>query len=296
MAISKQKIALISGVTTALLFAIAGFLLVTHDSGMGYTLFFILPVSSGFAAIQAADAKLSAKLATALFVLSGLIGLIALKLEGWVCCLMVLPLVLPGVFLGALISGLARRIYNRPSGKALGILLAAGLVLGANWVEGGYEVPVRFESVASTVSIAATAAEVWNTIKAVDQVHVPKPFLLRIGLPVPVECLLQQEGLGGKRVCRFKKGEIEERITEWDPPRRMGLQIMRVTVPGRHWLKLQDAWYELEEHGGRTQITRVTRYRSELRPRWYWKPLEAMGVESEHDYILREAVWRIRRK
>ena len=33
------------------------------------------------------------------------------------------------------------------------------------------------------------------------------------------------------------------------------------------------------------KLTRITTYTSELTPRWYWEPLEKLGIRQEHDYV-----------
>ncbi|RZK51327.1 MAG: hypothetical protein EOO87_17920, partial [Pedobacter sp.] len=33
------------------------------------------------------------------------------------------------------------------------------------------------------------------------------------------------------------------------------------------------------------KITRITTYTSVLTPRFYWEPMEKLGVEQEHEYV-----------
>jgi hypothetical protein len=79
---------------------------------------------------------------------------------------------------------------------------------------------------------------------------------------------------------------IDERVAEWDPPRRMRMEIVRSTLPGRHWLSFREAIYDLRREGNRTVIRRMTTYTSTLEPRWYWDALEAWGIRSMHSYVL----------
>src|SRR6185436_2397968 len=50
----------------------------------------------------------------------------------------------------------------------------------------------------------------------------------------------------------------------------------------------KDASYELMEEGGRTRITRKTTIVSRLSPAWYWRKMEKIGVETEHEYLFEE--------
>jgi hypothetical protein len=103
---------------------------------------------------------------------------------------------------------------------------------------------------------------------------------------------MQGQGIGAKRTCYFNVGYIEETVTGWDPPYYLGLSIDRTHMPGRHWLGFENAEYRLQADGSRTFLSRTTTISSHLRPAWYWRGFERLGVESEHDYILRDVVLR----
>src|SRR2546421_115006 len=109
--------------------------------------------------------------------------------------------------------------------------------------------------------------------------------LIAVGLPVPVSCKTEGEGVGGKRTCYFEHGFIEERVTEWDFPRSMKFDIVASEVPGRPWLSFRDAGYEIKRVDNHTLIIRNTTIVSRLSPAWYWKRLEAIGVHTEHEYL-----------
>ena len=47
------------------------------------------------------------------------------------------------------------------------------------------------------------------------------------------------------------------------------------------------AIYTFEDVGnGSCKMIRTTTYSSELYPRFYWRPLEMWGIESEHQYVI----------
>jgi hypothetical protein len=116
---------------------------------------------------------------------------------------------------------------------------------------------------------------------------------MTIGLPVPVSCTMSGEGIGATRTCYFESGHIEERVTEWNPPTSMKLEIVAFDVPGRPWLSFKDASYDLTQEGDRTLITRKTTIVSRLSPAWYWRPMEKIGVETEHEYLFEEVKRRV---
>lgn len=65
----------------------------------------------------------------------------------------------------------------------------------------------------------------------------------------------------------------------------MKMNVTEVQVPGRDWLSFKDASYEFREQMGQTLLIRKTTIVSHLLPAWYWRPLERIGVETEHDYL-----------
>jgi hypothetical protein len=103
---------------------------------------------------------------------------------------------------------------------------------------------------------------------------------------------MQGHGIGAKRTCYFNVGYIEETVTGWTPPYYLGLSIDRTHMPGRYWLEFENAEYRLQAKGHGTLLTRATTISSHLHPAWYWRRFERLGVESEHDYILRDVVLR----
>ena len=114
-----------------------------------------------------------------------------------------------------------------------------------------------------------------------------KPFLLRTGaLPVPYRCTLDGEGVGGVRTCYFDKGTITQEVTAWQKPRRIEFKISGDTLPGNQWLTFVNAGSELTGEAGKIRVARHTTIESRLWPRWYWEPIERLGVRSEHDFVL----------
>jgi hypothetical protein len=268
-----------------------GFLLVYDDtSAMGGVLFLLLPFATGFATALVARRwnLVIASLMIGLILCSAI--LLLTKMEGWVCVLMSAPLIAIGLTIGAVLGFLFRvQIIDKSSRpRVLSVLMLFVLplfLMGANRMEEPSRRTPRAETFTSVLVIDAAPERVWNSIKTMDRVNAHKGFLMRIGLPVPVSCSIDREGVGGKRSCYFESGFIVERITEWDPPRLMKLEVTEWDVPGRPWLAFQDAGYEIHEENGRTLMTRTTTIVSRLLPAWYWRRFEKIGVETEHEYL-----------
>lgn len=289
--VSTDWKAILIGILTAILFGLAGFFFLRDKNGsMGAVLFLLLPSAAGFAvAVVTKPPKIiSASLVMAV-ILCFFVFLIT-GAEGWVCVLMATPLIVLGLAIGSLCGYLFRRhIIDRSrfpqTMKCIALLFTPLLLLGANTAERPLRSALRTETFVTSQVLNAEPDQVWQALKSVESIDAPRPFLLRIGLPVPVRCELEGESVGSKRICYFDSGHIEERITEWNPPFSMKMQVTEAKLPGRHWLSFQDASYEIRKQGSSTLVIRKTTINSRLQPAWYWRRLEELGVQTEHDYL-----------
>jgi hypothetical protein len=281
------------GTTTAVAFGLGGFFLNYDQTGaMGLVLFVLLPIATGFATalmvrgrkVALASLLVGAIICTAILLIS--------RMEGWVCLLMSTPLIALGLTIGAALGALVRRVIDnsrKQTGVTMMMLAALPLLLmGANRVEEPSRRTLRAETFASTLVVDGSRELAWSQLKTFDQIKGSKGLLMTIGLPVPVSCTMSGDGVGATRTCYFETGHIQERVTEWNPPSSMKLEITEFDVPGRPWLSFKDASYDLTEEGGRTLITRKTTIVSRLSPAWYWRRMEKIGVETEHEYLFEE--------
>ena len=291
--------ATVVGTTTAVVFGLGGFFLVNDQTGsMGTVLFVALPLATGFAT---ALVSRGAKLATACLLVGALICtavLLITRMEGWVCVLMSAPLLAVALTIGALIGVLFRHHFiDKMQKQNLGLFLTLAVLpfflMGANSAEEQSRRTPRAETITNTLVTDASREVVWNQLKTFDRIDGSKGLLMRIGLPVPVSCTMSGEGVGATRTCYFEQGHIQERVTEWNPPNSMSLEITEFDVPGRPWLSFKDASYELTSEGTRTVVTRKTTIVSRLSPAWYWRPMEKIGVETEHEYLFDEVKRKI---
>jgi hypothetical protein len=281
------------GSLTAIAFGLGGFGLVhDFDGSMGWVLFFILPFITGFATAIVTRGKEVLFASLWIGAIACTAVLIITRLEGWVCVLMSAPLVAFSLGMGALIGMLVREFLLNIGAKHLVLLLTIGVLpfflIAAKRIEEPSRRTPRAETITNTLITDAPRELVWNQLKTFDRIEGTKGLLMRIGLPVPVSCTMSGEGVGATRTCYFEEGHIAERVTEWNPPNSMKLEITEFDVPGRPWLSFQDASYELTTENGRTVLTRKTTIVSRLSPAWYWRPMEKIGVETEHEYLFEE--------
>lgn len=291
------KATLIGAVVGAGLGLAGFFFLTSFRQGMGEVLFLLVPVTAGFSIALVSRGGNSATAAGLLAVLSTLAILVGTGREGSLCAALAFPIIIGGLFLGLGIGVLARKLlFDRSADRTttMGMVLLIGplLVFVGGKVERQVLASAHYEVVRDSVTVNASPEQVWSNLLSIDKVQSSRPFLMYIGLPVPLRCTLQGRGVGARRTCYFNSGYIEETVTGWDPPNYMGLTIDRTHMPGRHWLGFESAEYRVESLGMSTLLTRTTKISSHLLPRWYWRPFERLGVRSEHRYILRDVMLR----
>lgn len=291
-------LAILAGVGIAVVVGLGGFFLAKDNSGaMGLVIFGLLPFLTGFVTALLTQGKKILLASLIIGALATTAFLILTKMEGWVCVLMSAPLIAIGMTIGALIGVFARRQIlktTRPKFFSfLIIVMTPFFLVGASSSEEKSRRTPRAETVTNQLIVDSSPEVVWDQLKSVDKISGTKGFLMTIGLPVPVSCVMQGEGVGAKRTCYFESGSIEERVTEWRPPNIMKFDIVASDVPGRPWLTFKDAGYEITRQNGRTVVSRTTTIVSRLSPAFYWRPLEKIGVEAEHEYLFEELERRL---
>jgi hypothetical protein len=295
----EPVIGALTGAVAGIAFGLAGFFLAQIPSthAMGPVMFLLVPLAAGVAISMVATGRQQFWASAILATIISLATLIAFHLESLLCVVLALPWLAAGlaigIGLGHLLRKAAGRLANNDHTVAPLVFVALPLMIWAGHrTEVSTLIHPRREIVVSTVRLPAEAAKVWSDLRAFDSLEGQKPMLMYIGLPVPERCTTQGSGLGSKRTCYFDHGFIEETVTDWSPPERMGLSIDRTDLPGRHWLGFENAEYDLKADGSATVLTRTTTIISNLYPAWYWRPFERWGVSSEHSYIFGDLALR----
>ena len=89
--------------------------------------------------------------------------------------------------------------------------------------------------------------------------------LFCFGLPKPVECRLgegEDGGVDGTRECVSDKGVITQKITVWEPNKRLVFHMVNTNIYFKSTIpEIEDDFTLKEMDNGQTRICRVTTYK-----------------------------------
>jgi len=159
---------------------------------------------------------------------------VALQLEGWICVIMALPVILFMASLGGVVAGFTRPKVATDSGRRLCVAVVALLPFIAGPLESLRGRSNELRTVACAIDIAATPAQVWRQIRSVPRITEAEHTFSwhhRVGFPRPTEAVLEGTGVGSVRLARFE-GDLVfvEKVTEWEENRRLSFSIKADTA------------------------------------------------------------------
>lgn len=264
--------------------------------GYGTTLFIITPLCIGYFIGQKPTLGVSAAIALAFGLAAFFVMLVMSELEGFVCIALLLPLFIPIILIGVWIGYTLKKYGERKNKNKnpqfsfypLMLILLSGII------EHQFGSSYEYGRVESSIELAYNKEMVYDYIKSVDTLDGQKSLLMNLGLPVPQQCVLEKEEIGAKRTCYFADGTIEEKVTELKRGEILKMQVTNYKLIGLRWLKFEEAIYLFDQKDNVTKLTRITTYRSQLKPRFYWKFWEKSAIQAEHEYVLNDLKRRLK--
>jgi hypothetical protein len=228
----------------------------------------------------------------------GGVGLLAVAIEGIVCLAMAAPLIAVFAWLGGL-AGRAVALKGPGGGRrgtamsvaVLPLFLAFDLVVPPR---------VAFENVES-VEVAASDRAVWDAIVHMGAIAEPPAALFRWGLAYPMGGTLHAEGVGAIREGVFSTGVSYERVTEWEPGRRLSFIVlddpptMSELSPHRHvnaphvdgyFMTVDTRLTITPLANGNMRLSSATSHELHLRPSFYWLPITKWAIHENKMRVL----------
>ena len=238
------------------------------------------------------------------FALAGLITFAA-ALDGAVCILMAMPVVVPVGFFGAQVG---REIARRGSGDVKPAISAILMLPLAMALEPAAATGRILHEVRSSIDIAAPPDVVWRHVIAFRPIAEPSDLVFRAGIAYPRSARIEGSGVGAVRYCVFSTGAFVEPITRWEPERRLTFDVTQAPPPLREfsvypnvtpphlngYLRPRRGEFRLVPlEGGLTRLEGSTWYEIEMAPEGYWQLWSDSLIRRIHrrvlDHIKRES-------
>ncbi len=227
----------------------------------------------------------------------GGMALLGLAFEGAFCLILAAPLAGAMGFVGGLLGrALARRSPRRRGATLTSVAVVPLVLLG----EVLLPPKAGFQSVES-VEVAAPPAAVWDAVVHMGPIPNPPAAPFRWGLAYPVRGEILGTGVGAIRRGVFSTGVAYEKVTEWEPGRKLSFIVlsdppmMREFSPYRHvnaphvrgYFKTLDARFTITPlANGKTRLSLATRHELDLEPALYWAPIAEWATHANKMRVL----------
>ncbi len=273
----------------------------------GWGIFVGMPFLMGFLATTLHGAVAPRSLGESLvvgFLATGICGLaiVAVALEGLICLLMAVPIVLPLVMLGALVGHRLQTAFWNRKEEVVRLYAVGWLALPLAFLrESGENPPVQLVSATTSIEIAAPPAAVWQQVVAFSELPPAKEFVFRAGIAYPQRATLTGHGVGAVRRCEFSTGPFVEPITAWEENRRLAFDVVAQPHPMHELSPYRaiepphfDGFFHSERGefrltalpGGRTRLEGTTWYTQRLWPAAYWRVWSDYLLHAIHSRVL----------
>jgi hypothetical protein len=227
----------------------------------------------------------------------GGMALVAVALEGIICIVLAAPLAaavaLPGGALGRSVALSGQRRANRS-------LMSVAFLPMVFFSEQAFP-PSKVIDISQSIDVDAPAGAVWRSLVHMDAISSVPALPFQLGVAYPVSAQIIGEGVGAKRVGVFSTGVAVERVTEWEPGRKLSFVVlsdppaMRELSPYKHvnaphvvgyFHTITTSFVLLPLPGGRTRVVLRSTHELKLDPVLYWLPLTRWVVSEDDGRVL----------
>ena len=197
---------------------------------MSLTFLFLLPIVSGvltvyLSAIERTKSIWYCVFAPWLPIVVFLVITLMFSLEGWACWIMVFPLFLIGASIGGVMGRYIKRKKNDRTYISALVLLPLLVSPVENMIG---SLPATYKAY-TYIDIKAPAEKIWSEVTRVKAIEPAqdKGWLTRfLGMPRPLEAVLNYEGVGATREARFTGGLVfHETVLEYARQQKMVFSI-----------------------------------------------------------------------
>ena len=144
----------------------------------------------------------------------------------------------------------------------------------------------RSEAVQTALHLNAPPEAVWRGILFYEEVPRRPLWFLRIFLPQPICTEGEKTRVGAIVRCTYDGGYLLKRITAVEPARLVRFDVLEQRLGIEDCVSMSQGSYEIRVDGDGSEVVLTTHYRSRLRPRRLWRPLERCLAHQLHRHIL----------
>jgi hypothetical protein len=205
--------------------------------------------------------------------------------EGVICLLIVSPLILLFIAIGAFIGNVIFKRNNQKLNLSIITLLLVIFLIDSLS-------PHEYENMVSdSIIINAPVNKVWKNVVEFKRINAPNKFwLFQLGLPSPVQSTVNGYYLGSKRKCIFSNGYVfDEKITKFDMNQNLTFAITNQPHDPEimNHLDLLQGQFLLKDNGnGTITLTGNSWYRLYVFPTWYYNIWAQSIVRSVHIRVM----------
>lgn len=226
-----------------------------------------------------------------LVMLAALLGVLALlmfALEGFMCILLIVPL---GTAMAALGGVLGRKLAD--VGHQRGRPLLSVSILPLVFAIEATMPPSLIIATNESIDIAVPTSRVWLALISDAPIGGEPRLVSLAGFAYPIRGRLLGHGVGATRLGQFSTGVAQERVTAWEPGKRLAFNIVgqpammeemspyrRVHAPHLYgYFETDETSFELHPlPAGRTRLIARATHRLRIDPVLYWEPLARWAI------------------
>jgi len=292
-------------IITLIVSAILGYIEIGVFKEYGWTVFLVIPFIIGFlpAFVYQKLTKSTRKECYQLsFLTLGIVlmGLLIFAIEGFICILMSLPLLVLlvwfGSYLGFKLSTRNGKLTNSTN-TTIGLFIICICSMSFDYINN----PKHLISVRTRVIVNSNIDNVWQNVVTFDKIEEPVEWIFKTGISYPTDATIKGTGVGAIRYCNFTTGSFVEPITTWNEPYLLQFNVKEQPIPMNEFnpfwdvhpphldgyfksYKGQFKLTKIEEN--KTELEGTTWYKVDITPEIYWKTWSNFIIHQIHERVL----------
>lgn len=289
--------------TVVIVFAV-GYASIYFLGDYGWTLFVFVPFITGFLPSYLASKKLelsrrecySLSFTT---LLAASIALLIFAIEGMICIVMALPILMLLVWLGAYVGFTINRKRPMLNSATVTVILT---LYSLSFLSFDYiNEPNSLIPIKTSIVVEAPIEKVWQNVVTFGTITEPNEFIFKTGIAYPKNATIKGTGVGAIRYCNFTTGSFVEPITTWAEPNLLQFSVESQPTPMNEfnpfwtihpphldgYFKSHKGEFRLKKTANNeTLLQGTTWYTVDIYPQFYWRIWSDLIIHKIHNRVL----------